>query len=135
MGRRAKNDRIDLLCREWGVTRRQLLGVDDPVRGKEYIGALRCTLAQRRDLHAGSRSNKVEQHWPEVYTGDAAYVNQAFHRMRPAMKVVMDIHFCSPVPPAIKADFLCVSMPKYWRGVADARNVVEGSLASRADVA
>ena len=130
MGRRAKNDRIDLLCKEWARTRRQLLGVDDPERSREFIGSLRCTLAQRRDLHAGSKSNKVDQHWPEVYTGDAFVVNQAFHRMRPRMKVVMDLHYCAVAPAEMKAKFLCVSMPVYWRTVGEIRTFVDGFIAA-----
>ena len=131
MGRRAKNAVIDSLCREWGKTRRQILGVDDPKLAKEYIGALRSTLAERRDLHSGSKSSKIDLHWPEVYTGDARFVNEAFHCMRPWLRVVMDLHFCSSAPPMTKADFLCISVQSYWREVNDVRTFVEGYLARK----
>lgn len=134
MARRAKNEVIDNLCKQWAVTRRQLVGVDDPQKSKEYLGALRCTLAQRRDLHHGARSNKVEQHWPEVYTGEARLVNEAFHAMRPWLRVVMDIHYVARAPIEAKADFLCISKAKYWHEVNDVRVFVEGWLA-RADAA
>jgi hypothetical protein len=131
VGRRAKNCAVDELIKEWGKVRRKLIGVDDPEKSKEFIGALRCTLAQRRDLHAGSRSNKIDQHWPEVYEGDAQLVNQAFHRMRPALKVVMELHYCAHASVQRKADFLALSYDTYLREVNDVRAFVEGFLASR----
>jgi hypothetical protein len=130
VARRPKNDQIDLKIKEWAKTRRQLVGVDDPQKSKEFVGALRCTLAKRRDLHAGARSNTLDIHWPEVYEGESAIVNQAFHRMRPWLKVVMDTHFVANAPPALKADFLCISLQSYWREVNDVRTFVEGYLAS-----
>lgn len=134
MGRKAKNIAIDNLCREWGKIRRQVVGVDDPKVAKEYIGSLRSTLGERRDLHAGSRSNKVEQHWPEVYTGDSYAVNQAFHSLSPFLRVVMEIHYCANAPAKVKAEFLCVSLDKYWREVNIVRAFVDGFLA-RSDAA
>jgi hypothetical protein len=134
MARKAKNEAIDNLCKQWGVIRRQLIGVDDPKLAKEYIGALRSTLGQRRDLHSGSKSNKLDIQWPEVYTGDAALVNQAYHAMRPHLRVVMELHYAAKASADIKADFLCISIDKYWRDVCDVRAFVEGWLA-RADAA
>lgn len=130
MGRRAKNDQIDTKIKEWAKTRREIVGVDDPQKSKDFLGALRCTLAQRRDLHSGSKSNTLNIHWPEVYEGEAAIINQAFHKMRPWLKVVMDTHFVAKAPPAMKADFLCISLQSYWREVNDVRTFVEGYLAS-----
>lgn len=135
MGRRSKNDAIDQKIKEWAKTRRQLVGVDDPKKSKEYVGALRCTLAQRRDLHAGSKSNTVDIHWPEVYEGESVLVNQAFHRMRPWLKVVMDVHFVANAAPKVKAEFLCISLQSYWREVNDVRTYVEGYLAAQEQAA
>ena len=130
MGRRSKADVIDGVCREWGIVRRQVTGVDDPRKAKDYIGALKCTLAQRRDMHAGSKTNFTEsQHWPELYTGDAIYVNEAFHSMRPFQRVVMEIHYCSRASAEEKAEFLAVSMPAYWRYIQGVRAFIEGYLA------
>jgi hypothetical protein len=129
VGRKAKNEVIDKVCREWGQIRRQLVGIDDPKLAKDYIGALRSTLGQRRDLHSGSKSNKLDIQWPEVYEGDAKLVNDAFHRMRPYLRVVMEIHFCANAEAQRKADFLCVSLAVYWREVNEVRSFVEGWLA------
>jgi hypothetical protein len=134
MARKPKNEVIDTLCKQWAVTRRQLVGIDDPQLAKEYVGALRSTLGQRRDLHSGSRSNKLDIQWPEVYTGEARLVNEAFHAMRPMLRVVMDIHYVAKAPAQAKAEFLCMSVDSYWRSVCDVRSFVEGWLA-RADVA
>ena len=130
MGRRAKNSAIDEKCKEWAKVRRQIVGVDDPQKSRDFIGALRCTLAKRRDLHSGSRSNTLDIHWPEVYEGESSLVNQAFHRMRPWLKTVMDIHFVDQASPQIKADFLAISLQSYWREVNDVRTYVEGYLAA-----
>jgi hypothetical protein len=130
VGRRAKNSQVDLKIKEWAKTRRQLVGVDDPKKSKDFIGALRCTLAHRRDLHAGSKSNTLDIQWPEVYEGESAIINRAFHRMRPWLKVVMDTHFVANADPRVKADFLAISLQSYWREVNDVRTFVEGYLAS-----
>lgn len=134
MARRPQNEVVDRLCRDWGRTRRQILGLDDPQLAKEYVGALKSTLGQRRDLHAGSRSNKLEQHWPETYTGESFYVNQAHHAMRPEMRMVMDLHYCAQVEAERKAEFLCISRKVYFEQVNAVRAFVEGWLA-RADAA
>jgi hypothetical protein len=135
MARRAKNDVIDALCKQWGHIRRELLGLAEPKLAIEYIGAVKCTLGQRRDLHAGAKSDgKFEQHWPEVYTGEAFIVNQAFQRMRPHLKEVMELHYACRGPAEYKAEALYISLDKYWRDLSDVRAFVEGWLA-RADAA
>jgi hypothetical protein len=129
MGRRDRNDRIDGLCREWAVTRRQLLGLDDPVLSRDYVGAMRSTLGQRRDLHAGAKSDgRVEQHFPEVYIGAARLVNNAWRTMRPALKITMDVHYCARGDANEKADFLCISRQTYWNRVRDVRTYVESRI-------
>jgi hypothetical protein len=134
MARKPKDEAIDNLCKQWAVIRRQLVGIDDPKLSKEYIGALRSTLGQRRDLHAGARSNTIDLHWPEVYEGETVLVNQAFHAMRPELKVMMDIHYVAKGAAMMKADFLCVSIQRYWNDVRAVRSFVDGWLA-RADAA
>ena len=130
MARGAKNSAVDSLIKDWSRVRRQVVGVDEPEQAKDYIGALRSTLGQRRDLHAGSRSGKVEQHYPEVYEGVSRVVNQAFHRMRPVLKVIMDIHYCAKAPAQVKADYLALSIQGYWNRVNDVRAFVEGYIAA-----
>ena len=135
MARRPKQEAIDAICRQWGKVRRQVLGIDDPQLSKDYIGSLRCTLGQRRDLHAGSTSEgKIDIHWPEVYTGEARLVNEAFHAMRPKLRVFMDLHYAGKAPAEVKADFMAISMDSYWRELRDVRSFVEGWLA-RSDAA
>lgn len=129
MGRRAKNHAIDVICREWAKVRRQLLGVDEPVKASEYVGAVKCTLGQRRDLHAGARTNAVDQNWPEVYVGEPRLVNEAYHAMRPELKVVMEVHYLAHAPSDVKAEALYMSPDTYWRNVRDAQSFVEGWLA------
>jgi hypothetical protein len=130
MGRRSNNARIDQECKEWGRVRRQLVGFDDPRLAKEYIGALRCTLAERRDLHAGSKSTKLDIQWPEVYEGNARLVNAAFKSLDPYSRIVMDLQYAAHVDPSIKADLLRVSVATYWRQVAAVRQFVDGFLAA-----
>lgn len=129
MGRRARNSAIDSLIRDWSKVRREILGVDDPELARGYVGAIRSTLGQRRDLHAGSKSNKIEQHYPEVYEGDSRFVNQAFQRMRPELKAIMDVHYCAKAPAQVKADFMALSIQGYWNRVNDVRAFVEGYIA------
>lgn len=129
MARLSKRQRVDILCREWAKVRRQLLGLDDPQRSKDYLGTMHSTLGQRRDLHAGSRSNKVEQHWPEVYTGEAAVVNQAFKALSPRHKQIMDCHYVYHGDVDTKAELLCVSKSTYFDEVSGVRAFVEGWIA------
>ena len=134
MGRKSKNEAIDKLCKEWGKVRMTLNGQAEPKLALEYIGAIKSTLGRRRDLHAGSTTNRQDQHWPEVYTGDAAIVNQAFHFMRPHLKEVMELHYACRGPAEYKAEALYISIDKYWRDVCDVRSFIEGWLA-RVDAA
>jgi hypothetical protein len=130
MGRPSSNVYIDSVCREWGRTRRQLVGFDDPKLAKEYIGSLRSTLAARRDLHAGAKSTKLDIHWPEVYEGRARQVNAAFKALNPYLRIVMDLQYAAKVDPTVKADLLQISVRTYWLKVADVRQFVDGFLAA-----
>jgi hypothetical protein len=130
MGRRSNNACIDEVCKEWGKTRRKLAGFDDPRLAKEYIGALRSTLGQRRDLHSGSKSNKLDIHWPEVYEGEARLVNAAWWALDPYLKYVMDLQYAAKVNPSVKADILGIAVSTYWVRVKDVRQFVSGFLAA-----
>jgi hypothetical protein len=129
MGRR-REDSIDLLCKAWGRERRLVFGLDEPQRASQFLGALRSTLGQRRDLHAGARSNKLEQHFPEVYLGEALAVHHAYLRMRIELKVVMDAHYVAKGRADAKAEAIAVSLPQYWILVREAKAFVEGRLSS-----
>ena len=128
MGRRRRGDAIDLACRAWADKRRLALGLDDPREAREYLGAIRCTLGQRRDLHAGSTSyGRVEQHWPECYCEDdgSLAVYRAYRNARLEMKRILDIHYLIHLPAKVKAETLAMSEAKYWRQVELARTFVE----------
>lgn len=125
-------DQIDHLCEEWAHTRREVVGIREPLRACDYLGAVYSTLGPRRDLHAGSRSiSHVVQHFPEVYRGNAALVNTAFHRMPPSLKEIMDWHFTltHPRSKTLRADLMGVSLRVYWERVNRAKCFVEGALA------
>lgn len=136
MGRRAGNDYIDTICRKWATCYRKMHGLDSPERAREYLGAVRCTLGQRRDLHAGAKSEgKVEQHWPEVYTSrEALIVARAFHDMRPWLQTLAIVHYVIWLPPEadpieVKAEALAMSTTKYHREISKVRTFVEGWVA------
>ena len=132
-----KDDSIDILFRRWAVTKRQILGLDpmdaDPIDatkgGKclpsEYLGAVRCTLSERRDLHAGSRSNVVSQHFPEVFTGTSFEVNRAVKHMSPTLQEIVDYHYVRPAPIKVKVHRLGVSWKTYWDRVQRAKTFLE----------
>ena len=79
MSRRRKDD-VDVALEDWAKQRRRIVGLDEFRTAREFIGPMRSTLGQRRDLHANSTSNgKRVQFWPEVYTGRVAQtVNAAY---------------------------------------------------------
>lgn len=134
MGRR-RADWIDLACRDWAQVRRRLLGLDDPhmriATAAEFVGAIRSTLGERRDLHAGARSSgRVEQHYPEVYTGTALDVHRAYQSMRIELRDMLDVHYVARAPVDAKAEALAMSRAKYWQRVAVAKAYVEAWLSA-----
>lgn len=142
MGRRAGNDYIDTMFRKWAVCYRKIHGLDNPARAREYLGAVRCTLGQRRDLHAGSKSEgKVDQHWPEVYTSREAWiVARAYHDMNEFRKAITVAHYAIWLPSElrpveIKADAFAMSPSKYIREVEKVRVFLEAWIARDAAAA
>ncbi len=139
MGRR-KEDAIDLACKSWARERRKTLGLDEldrerggrqvgvGVTASEYLGAVRCTLAARRDLHAFATSGKVLQHFPEVYTGETLLVHRAYRSMPNSMRDVMDAHYIARAPVDLKAEALAISVRSYWERVGQMKRYVEGWL-------
>lgn len=130
MGR--KRDEVDLLLEAWARRRREVLGIRHPLTANEYLGAVRCTLGDRRDLHHGSRSNRLQQSWPEFpYTGTLFLVNRAVKAMKPTLREVVDWHWTLEVPRdrRIRADLMGISPNQYWSRVGRAREFVAGALA------
>lgn len=131
MGKR--RDEIDLLLESWARRRREVLGIRHPLTARDYLGAVKCTLGERRDLHHGARSNRVEQHWPEFpYTGDLHLVNIAVKAMAPALREIVDWHWTLEVPRdrRLRADLMGLSPNQYWSRVARAKHFVAGALAA-----
>ena len=126
-------DQIDQMCEEWARVRRELLGIRHPLKASDYLGPMRSTLGQRRDLHAGARSpGRVDQHFPEVYRpGNQQLVNMAFHRMPPCLAEVMDWHYVLEVPrdKRLRADLMGLSPRVYWERVKRAKTFIEGAVA------
>ena len=122
-----KDDGIDLVCRMWANQRREVIGLTDPKLAQAYIGALRCTIAEKRDLHAGARSTgRVEQHFPEVYRDEAFEVNRAFNHMDAALREIMDVHYVARAPIKLKVHRLGISWSQYWDRVRRAKAFVAG---------
>ena len=122
-------DRTDRIIDTWAQVRRELLGYSRP---RQYLGAVRCTLEARRDLHHGARSGRVEQRWPEFpYQGDAAIVNEVFKRMPEALQEIMDAHYVATTPrsKSLRADLMGLSVRVYWERVNRVRAAVDGALA------
>lgn len=130
MGRK-RQDAIDLACEEWARCKRRMLGLDDTRKASEVIGPLRCTLGQRRDLHAGSKSEgRVEQHWPEVWDSEnALQIARAYRQMGDILRSVLDAHYVARGPVDIKADALAMSRARYFSTLNMAKAFVEGWLA------
>ena len=134
VGRR-RADWIDSACRDWAAVRRKLLGLDDPqmrtATAAQFVGAIRSTLAARRDLHAGATSSgRVVQHYPEVYVGQALDVHRAYRAMRIELRDMLDVHYVARAPVADKAEALAMSRAKYWQRVAVAKAYVEAWLSA-----
>jgi hypothetical protein len=131
MARRGR-DRIDKICDEWGAIRRELLGYATPNLAKDQLGAVRCTLAARRDLHHGGKSGRVEQHFPEYpFRGDAAVVNAVYKRLAEPLQEIMDAHYTATTPRSktVRADLMGLSVRVYWERVNRVRAAVDGALA------
>ena len=125
---------IDSVCEEWARTRRQLLGLSNPRTQSEFIGAMRCSLGNVQRHHDGAGSYTTrEQHFPELYQGDALLVNLAFKRMPLEMRTYMDLHFTLGRGATVRAELLGLTVRSYWERVGRCRTFVEGYFASQAD--
>jgi DNA-directed RNA polymerase specialized sigma24 family protein len=134
MGRRSE-DAIDVICKAWAREFRRIRGLDDKhmeaCLAREFIGAVRSTLGDRRDLHAGSTSTgRVEQHFPEVFTPDSLRVNLAIKAARQELREVLVLHYAHRAPPDEKAEALNVSVATYWNRVSAAKHWLEGRLST-----
>ena len=128
-----REDSIDQACVAWARVRRELEGLKEPQHAKDYLGAVRCTLSARRDLHAGARSDgRIEQHWPEVYPpGIPTLVNAVFKQMPEPLQDVMRWHYVLEAPRSrsLRARLVGLSPRVYWERVGRAKGFVGGALA------
>lgn len=134
MKRTRSQDSVDLACFQWARVRRELEGLKEPQHAHDYLGAVRCTLGQRRDLHAGARSDgRLDQHFPEVYPpGLPTQVNKAFKKMPEPLQDVMCWHYVLEAPRSrsLRARLVGISPRAYWERVGRAKDFVGGYLAA-----
>ena len=125
-------DSIDLLCEDWARVKRQLMGLRKPLTASEYLGPLRSTLGQRRDLHAGARSpGRVEQHFPEVFTKPEQHiVNAVFKSLPEPLADVFVAHYVfeHPRDKHVRAELMGISRNTYWDRLRCAKARIEGAL-------
>jgi hypothetical protein len=124
-----RTDSIDSACEEWALAVRRM---EHPQLAKEHVGALRCTLAARRDLHHGSRSGKIDQQWPEFpFQGVAATVNVVYRRLPACLQEIMVAHYVALTPrsKSLRADLMGLSVRLYWERVGRAKAAVSGAFA------
>jgi len=127
-----RRDDVDVACEGWAIVMREILGVVEPKLARDYIGALRCTLAARRDLHHGGRGGRVEQHFPEFpFLGTNAVVNAVYRRMGPTLSEILVAHYVvlAPRSKALRADLMGISHREYWSRLSRAKAAVGGALA------
>ena len=122
-----RNDRIGLACQQWARVMRELTGITQP---RDLLGAPRCTLAARRDLHHGSKSEKLDQNWPafpfERASVDAWLVHRAYKAMRPELKEILLMDWVPlGCPRDLRAGLLGLSRKAYYERVGQARAAVE----------
>lgn len=125
-------DHVDVACDEWALVMREMLGLTQPRLAKDYVGALRCTLAARRDLHHGSSSGRVEQHFPEYpFRGRAAVVNTVYKRLTDPLQEILVAHYVALTPRSrsVRADLMGLSVRVYWERLGRAKASIGGGLA------
>ena len=128
-----KRDHIDAACEQWAFVRREIDG-GGFTYASDWLGATRCTLAERRDLHAGSSSvGRVSQHFPEVHEGPALSVARAFQHMRMSLREVLYAHYVVRAPAKVKIERLGISPRHYWDRLGRAKAYVDGWLARAED--
>lgn len=124
-----KIDAIDLACFEWAAVRRDI-DKGRFLKGSDWLGAMRCSIAEKRDLHAGSRSvGLVSQAFPEVHTGQGLLVSQAYQHMSLQLRESLYVHYVVPLKPQFKIDLWGISSSHYWDRVRQAKTYVSAWMA------
>ena len=73
---------------------------------------------------------RVEQHWPEVYEGEAFEVNRAFKRLPEDLRLIVDTHYVAlhPKSRAARAELLGLRRDRYYDKLRQARLFFQGAL-------
>ena len=125
---------LDVALEEWSKIARELYGITDPRTSGGYLGAVRCTLAARRDLHHGARSGVVEQHWPpfpfERASEDACLVHAWFRVTPEPLATVVAANYVPLEPKSrqLRAELLGLSRPDYYARLDKARAHLDGYM-------
>ncbi len=120
-----KRDDVDVACEAWARVRAR---IDHGTFGEtnDWLGACRCTLAEKRDLHHGSRSGRVEQHFPEVHDEEGLIVARAVQHMRASLREILYAHYVVRAPIKIKIEQLGIGPRLYWDRLGRAKSFVAG---------
>jgi hypothetical protein len=130
-------DAVDQSVSSWANTKRQLLGLTEQ---RALLGPMRCTLAARRDLHAGAQAfGQVGQPWLEFPFRpgtDEWVINSAFRRMSEPLAEIVIAHWVvlEPRDKGIRAELMGLSRRVYWERVGRAKEFMAGALAGAASV-
>lgn len=128
-----RRDNVDIACEQWAGVMRELVGLRDPDHAHGFLGPMRCTLAARRDLHHGSRTQRPEQHWPEfpfARIPEAKIVNTVYWRMPAPLAEILVAHYVviSPRDKRVRAELMGISTRHYWERLGRAKAVIQGAL-------
>lgn len=121
-----KRDAIDLAFEQWATIRRQI-DAGSFAESTDWLGACRCTLAEKRDLHAGSRG-PVVRHFPEVHQDEGLVVARAVQHMRLPLREIVYAHYVVRAPIKVKIERLGVAPRLYWDRLGRAKAFVDGWL-------
>lgn len=122
-----KRDAVDQACEAWADVRRRIDSGSFGDSG-DWLGAVRCTLAEKRDLHAGSRG-PVVQHYPEVHHEEGLVVSRAVQHMRQSLREILYAHYVVRLPVKIKIERMGIGPRLYWDRLGRAKAFVDGWLA------
>lgn len=123
-----KRDRVDIACEDWIRVRRQIERGDFG-EAHEWLGAVRCAIGERPDLHAGARSEgRVVQHFPEVFRGDTLAVARAYHRMSLTLRESLLVHYGLKGRVKVKIERMGIGPRVYWDRIARLKTYVQAWL-------
>jgi hypothetical protein len=112
-----REDSIDALWLLWAPQRRKVLGFSGLVHCSEYLGPQSSIAGKIKDDAYGAGYSVASQQWPEVFTGDALVVNQAWHAMPELPRVVADMRWVVRGPVTLKVAYIGIDKREFWRKV------------------